>query len=134
MCTKIRTARVFFSAGKYSVCSGRAVCEYGTCVCSLMPRLSALCLQVSDLLQLHQTNSFPTSDQKSITLCFSPTLNIAQIFAMICILSLTDFCSKSLLLYFCIFFNIPVGPIYIMSCISFSGQPNWVCVQLVGEV
>lgn len=59
MCAKIRTVRVAFGAGKDS---GRAVCEYGTCVCSFMPRLSALCLQVSDLLQLHQTNSFPTSD------------------------------------------------------------------------
>lgn len=37
------------------------LCEYGTRVFSCTPRLSALCLQVSNLLQLRQTNSVPTS-------------------------------------------------------------------------
>lgn len=59
------------------------LCEYWTCVSALLPRLSALCLQVSNLLQLHQTKSVPTSCNKSIPLCFGPTLNGAQIFAMI---------------------------------------------------
>lgn len=59
------------------------LCEYWTCVSALLPRLSALCLQVSNLSQLHQTKSVPTSCNKSIPLCFGPTLNGAQIFAMI---------------------------------------------------
>lgn len=55
----------WFWQSKCGQTSGQCVlsvlCEYGTCVSALLPRLSALCLQVSNLLQLHQTTSFPTS-------------------------------------------------------------------------
>lgn len=36
-------------------------CEYGTCALGFVPRLSEFCLQVSNLLQLHQTKSVPTN-------------------------------------------------------------------------
>lgn len=99
MCTEIRTVRVFFSAGKYSLCSVLCavlccVCEYGTCVCSLMSQLSALLLAGVWLAAAASNKLFSHIGQKSITLCFGPTLNRAQIFAMICIWSLTDFCSR----------------------------------------
>lgn len=79
---------VFFSGLSFTACSVTVSMAH-VFFRPLLPRLSALCLQVSNLLQLHQTHSVPTSCKeggvggRSMPLCFGATLNGAQIFAMI---------------------------------------------------
>lgn len=51
---------VFFSELSFSACSVTVSMAH-MFFRALLPRLSALCLQVSNLLQLHQTHSVPTS-------------------------------------------------------------------------
>lgn len=51
---------VFFSELSFTACSVTVSMTH-VFFRPLLPRLSALCLQVSNLLQLHQTHSVPTS-------------------------------------------------------------------------
>lgn len=51
---------VFFSELSFTACSVTVSMAH-VFFRALLPRLSALCLQVSNLLQLHQTHSVPTS-------------------------------------------------------------------------